>query len=252
MKLIITKFVLILGFVSANLAAPQFNQSPSSNEAFWDSSEMIRFTPATRMSLKLWFEEFKDVYGDLTEVNTITKIIRNADKNCVQEKLNMTENGNKTINYAQALTSIGIGYLKCYDKTAISELFNEFFEDDEDIHFAVYGECYFRALKELEPTSKLVENFNEDQMEVTKEECDDNLKKDSFDEWIKDIEEYSGDLSTFSCGNLNGDDIRMLLVKSAILSHEINEELKESEVDKLKHLVGYKLNKIFDCVMKNL
>jgi len=257
MKLIAIKVILILGIVSTSLAAPLIDDTHSSNSNETDSysDEQDQFTPTTRKPLKLWFEEFNKNIATAPIRSGISKFSRNTDKNCVEQKIKMSENGNKMMNFAQAVVSVGIGYLKCYGKTenaAIIEAINDFLKLYEDTNFDKYGDCYLNTLKKLEPTSKLVENFDADQMELTEVECNDHLGENSYDDWMRNLEEYTGNLETFTCGNLKTIDFKIIGMKFVILSHEKNEELKESEVEKLREIIGTKLNNIFDCVVENM
>lgn len=256
MKLIFIKVILILGIVSTILAAPLIDDSHSnSNETDSHSDEQDQFTPTTKKPLKVWFEEFNKNIEAAPVRSGISKFSINTDKNCVEQKIKMSENGNKIMNFAQAVVSVGIGYLKCYGRTenaAISEAINDFLKLYEDTNFDKYGDCYLNTLKKLEPTSKLVEHFDADQMELTKLECDEHLGENSYDDWMRNLEEYTGNLETFTCGNFKTIDFKITGMKFVILSHEKNEELKESEVEKLREIVGIKLNNIFECVIENL
>ncbi|KAL7012374.1 hypothetical protein ACKWTF_014808 [Chironomus riparius] len=167
----------------------------------------------------------------------------------------MTENGQKNINFAQAVVTVGIAYLKCFDKSenaAIGKAIIDFLELYKGTNFNKYGDCYLNELKKLEPTSLLVENFEAEDMELTKEQCYKHLGENEYEASMKNLEIYSGDLATFSCGNFKSDDFKLFGMKLVILSHEEDEELKESEVNNLKEAVGTKMNKIFDCVMENM
>lgn len=202
----------------------------------------------------MWFMEFNKNIEAAPERSGISKFSRNTDKNCVEQKVKMSENGNKMMNFAQAVVSVGIAYLKCYgktEKTAIIEAINDFLKLYEDTNFDKYGDCYLNTLKKLEPTSKLVEDFDANQMELTEEECDEHLGESSYDDWMRNLEEFTGNLETFTCGNLKTIDFKIVGMKFVILSHEKNEELKDLEVKKLQDIFGNKLNNIFECVMEN-
>ena len=257
MKLIIFKALLIFAVITTALAAPHSSHSDSSNsnETDSNSSEEAQFTPSTKLPLKKWFEELNKQIEASSIRSGISKFTKNVDQNCVKDKIKMTENGNKKVNLAQAVVSIGIGYLKCYDKSenaAIIEGINDFLELYESTNFFKYGDCYLNELKKLEPTSKLVENFDVNGMELTEEECSRHLGEDTYQAMMKNLEEYTGDLATFTCGNFKADDFKLFGMKLVILSFEKNDELKEAEIEKLRETVGSKLNNIFDCVMQNM
>jgi hypothetical protein len=167
----------------------------------------------------------------------------------------MSENGEKQVTFAQAFVSVGIGHLKCYEKskdTAITEGINDIMEFYANAGYERVTDCFKKALKELEPTSKLVGNFDESKMELTAEECIESLGIKTYENMKSDLAANLAEVSEFTCGNFKLDDIRIFMMKLIILSHEKDGELKELELQLLRENFGTKLNKIFDCVMKNL
>jgi len=254
MKLIILKVILILGAASTILAAPQDSQghSTSSNET---DSQPSEDDPFPRQTLEFWFDFLNMKLASATEESGISKYTRNVDQNCVQQKLKMSVNGNKKVTFAQAVVSIAIGYLKCYGKTentAIIEATNEIMGLYDDIDVDKFGECYLNEIKQLEPTAKLVENFDASQMKLTAEECGKHLGDKYFEDSMSELKFYVPDLSAFTCGNFKTDDLKIFFSKLIILVHEKKEDVKESELEKLRENIATKLFRIFDCVLENL
>ena len=159
-------------------------------------------------------------------------IAENIDMDCVKNLLKLPQNNKMLVNQLEETVFKAASYLKCSDE---KKIFNEY--SNIFVHNGMKKQltCLIWHLQRLEPTSKLVENF-----EITEDgikECDKNFPIEEIESEIGGVTTTLGPLSAFTCGavtdNWVNDFLRFVSKGSIIKYGDINEELKQAETKKL-------------------
>jgi len=212
--------------------------------------------PPIRMTLNQLFEDF---LNNSSQINIIQELhnfssIQNFD--CIKEKLKLSETGDKELSSIETQFLLAKAAIECSNRSEseflkihlnkFSELLSSTLEHD-DI------QCTKFALQKLDPNSKFLENFDENSMTDEKQEaCEERVSRDKSglqkDLNIIKIE----DISKFTCINLNVDTIYKYMSKFTLIAVESDEQLKDSEMDKLIEAIVKKSDEIFECRINNL
>ncbi|KAG5666598.1 hypothetical protein PVAND_014616 [Polypedilum vanderplanki] len=173
---------------------------------------------------------------------------RDVDRNCVKEKLKMDQNSGKIINENLAIALfISVAHLcannpeEVYDMemNQIPQRMMTILKDKID--------CAKYALKEFEPDSEIIKNFNPDEMKTPKDECVKILEKYEFGK-TNDLSQREKKMDTVVCGLWNESKNRIFMLKLFIVKIENLEEQKM----KLKNYFKETISKIFDCVIAKI
>ncbi|KAL7012480.1 hypothetical protein ACKWTF_014872 [Chironomus riparius] len=189
-------------------------------------------------SLKLTFQESKNLEDSI-------------DQECVKEKLNLSENGNKALLEVEAKILITSVKSKCI-KIDTLDFVNVFldFAVKEHQKSKMYIQCAMSALKKLEPTTKLVPNF------INVQESEKVCKGFSSEiyPFEKDVTRYQKSVSSLNeaACRLSDNEVDVISNKMILISVEEDEELKASEAKQLFGEVTAKLYKLADCILKRL
>lgn len=126
------------------------------------------------------------------------------------------------------------------------------FAIDDDQKSETYVNCAMIELKKLDPTSKLARNV------INEQNSDMKCKYYStvIHPYANILERYKravGDLNEATCGGALSDaEMDLITVKTLLIAVEKDEELKNSEAEKLFAVSTEKLHKIADCILKRL
>ncbi|KAL7012511.1 hypothetical protein ACKWTF_014896 [Chironomus riparius] len=166
--------------------------------------------------------------------------------NCVKEKLNLPENGEKSLLKIESKVLLALAKSKCIKSDLIEflEIFLKilvpnYFNTEENVV------CIKLELQKLEPTSKLVENFTNNGTECS---TYNNIHPFGIYRW--DYEMTVGLLNETTCGVLTEDIVNVIDYKTFLVANEINEELKRSEIQELFAMATEKLQELADCILK--
>jgi hypothetical protein len=112
--------------------------------------------------------------------------------------------------------------------------------------------CIQWHLYQLEPTSRLVEDFKISEAQI--KECNKHVPIQKVVEMQQTMERILGPLNVYTCGAVseNGaNDLLKFLGKGAVIKYgNITEELRKSEKDKLKEYFKDVCFKTVNCVIK--
>lgn len=203
------------------------------------------------------------IYNELREnsskgglIQGLLKFTKVQNYDCIKEKLKISQVGQKEIPSieAQFLTSKAI--IACSghsENELLKSILSQFSKNhqiqmtDEDLL------CTKFILQKLDPSSKFVENFNQNVMTAAdKESCKERVRTDrsGLDEELRKI--GNEEFSTFTCERLNSDEIYKYMCTFGLITDEIDTELKDSEMDILVEDAVKKIEEIFECRMNKL
>lgn len=239
-------FILIVT-ISAIFAAPASDSSTSSDSS--EDNSLSKYVPGYTLTLSEWLNEVNNTrIGDWEPISTY---LNNIDFNCINDELKVSENGDKILNVAQMATLGMIGITKCQKDKSELEVIDEYLQTAMDLYqlvlLAYDRSCFIKELQKIEPSSKLVENFDENE-----DQCADAVDFERISKKKAGITRYAGDISSFTCDNIELEEVIKFELKLVIIASESDEELKKSEVEKLKSTLKQKADAVFECVLSKL
>ncbi|XP_070504702.1 balbiani ring A 67 kDa protein-like [Chironomus tepperi] len=174
-------------------------------------------------------------------------VINGMDYNCVKNFFKLPQNGDMIMTEMETPVFMIAALLKCSDENkAFEYVLNQFVRR----HIKEELPCLQLFLKTVEPESKLIENFKISKNDADK--CNEDAILDSMVEQQKIFEEDIGPLNVYTCGVFDGaNDFLKFLAKSAIIRFgDINDELKSSEMKKVKDYFLSTMFSVINCVFK--
>lgn len=186
----------------------------------------------------------------------ISVYMEDVNMDCVTRELKVSENGDKVLNLPKMVILGLISLIRCQNNENIMETIKStlrtVINSYKTPRFNVTKDCYIGELKKIDPNSLLVENFDEQVMINTEMKCDKEIDDKGFEQIISNSEIYIGSLASFTCGTLQQSDIKKLGMTAIVLAFEKSKELEDSEVGKLGIFLKEKIDKLFECFMKNM
>jgi len=171
------------------------------------------------------------------------------DMDCIKNFFNLPQNSKMMVNQFDSMIFYVATGMKCSDEDIFFETHLGLYDH---ISSWIKLSCVQLVLQQLEPTSKLVENFNIS--EADRQECKEILLADTFEKAQQEFESKLGPLNAYTCGAISengGNDFLTFLAKSALIKiGNITEELKKSEKEKLKEYLKDVSIKAVNCVVK--
>ncbi|KAL7012385.1 hypothetical protein ACKWTF_014818 [Chironomus riparius] len=234
MKLILIKF-LIIAFMA------------SKSSCSTDSSPKL----PEKQTLNQIYEELQQNSPQSAIIQEVLKftIVQNFD--CIKEKLKLPQIGQQELPIleAQFLSAKALTACSSQDETELLKNILNKFSKNHQIQMTDEDKmCTKMTLQTLDATSKFVENFNKNSMtDIEKEACDERVKvdKSGLDEELGKIS--NEDFTTFTCGRLNKDVIYKFMCTFGLVIDEVDDELRNTEMDKLVGDVLMKIDEVFDC-----
>ena len=205
------------------------------------------------------FEYLTESIKSVSDSKPYGKYINKIDFECAKESLNLTQNGHKMVNEVQGIITAVAAYVKCLKTNeeetldfATKLVIKEYGIKEEPSDFNSYVNiCYKLKLQEIEPTSKLLDNFN-----ALSEEQTDFCKIVSIDELadhtIKPIEDQIGPLDTATCGSVDRNLVANFLIKFNLIPAEKRPEVRKEETQEMIDLFRTKITATSDCIIKNI
>ena len=180
----------------------------------------------------------------------LAKLEAAIDHNCVKEKLNLSENGDKAFVEPEATILIASAKSKCInvDPLEFSNLFIDFALEDGHRHERYYS-CARYNLQKLEPTSKLAVTSSSD--EGNEKYCRHvGISLHPYSIPSIGYEDSVGPFERTTCGVLTGEIEDVVTLKTMLLYDVKDKELKINETKDLYNLVTDKLHKLADCILE--
>jgi hypothetical protein len=208
------------------------------------------------------FEYLTEAIKSVSESKSYGKYINKIDFDCAKEMLNLTQNGHKMVNEVQGIITAVASYVKCLktnDEETVdfaTKLVTEEYrlKDGEPSEFDIqFNICYKLKLQELEPTSKLLDNFDGNTIPSDVTELCGIISIDELaDHTIKPIEDQIGPLETGTCGSVDQNLVANFLIKFNLIHAEKRTDVKKEETQKMVDLFRSKIIATSDCVLRNV
>ena len=182
--------------------------------------------------------------------NEREKIFEGFDMDCVKNFFKLPQNNKMIVKETEEMVFMVASGMKCSDE---DKVFGSIYRDYVNKGMKKHLICLKWHLKQYEPASKLVENFEvtEDEIKKCQEQFPIYKEMEGFQ---KEMENMVGPLDTYTCGAVSEDGARDFLVfvsKGAIIEYgDISEELKNSEKEKLKDYFKDISIKTVECHIK--
>lgn len=209
-----------------------------------------------KLTLNQLFEELSNNSSQIKIIQKLQNFSSIQNFDCIKDKLKLSETGEKELSNIETKFLLAKAATACLDQSENEFLkihLNKFLEifasslDHDDI------QCTKFALRKLNQDSKFVENFDENSMTDEKqEECEERVTRDKSG-LQKDLNKIKiEDISKFTCISLNADTIYKYMCTFTLVAVESDEQLKDSEMDKLIDAIVKKSDEIFECRINNL
>jgi len=213
--------------------------------AITHDSQCQRSIPKNRLSQLI--NRIVKLKGKIPTDNEGSKIISSLDIDCVKNFLKAPQSDKILLIEGEKYVFIVGTLLKCSDENIA---FNYFFNKNIRPKFAKILECFEWHLKHLESESKLIENVTIS--EVQSDECKKRFSVVELSEVQREFENILGPLEVYSCGAVTGvNDYLRFVAKGALIQFgNKSEELKKSEMEKLKEYLKDISFRTIDCIFK--
>ena len=191
-------------------------------------------------------KNFNRTYNNEAE----NEVGRTFNVDCARNYFKLPQNGNMILKGLEELLFMIASAFKCSSEEKAFETITSKFIDKgmgENLN------CLKWYLKQHEPSSKLIDNFESN--DADKNKCQEQFPiYFELTHLVQGIEDMFGPLKAYSCGAISEDganDMVIFIAKGAIIDYgNINEELKTSEKEALKiYLRDVVLNTV-DCIFK--
>ena len=175
---------------------------------------------------------------------------RDFDVDCVKNFFKLPQNSKMIVKGAEEGILIVASAMKCSDGDKVFEMmFNDYTHKGMEKQLT----CLKWHLKQHEPSSRLVENFEINDEEVMK--CEEKFPfYKEISKIQKSIESLLGPLNVYTCGAVSengGNDFLTFISKGSIIKYgNITEELKKSEKEKLKQYFKDVSIRTVNCIIK--
>ena len=192
------------------------------------------------------FEEITEKFAREFKANN--EIGLKLDIDCVKDFFKLPQNRNMMINQIEEVFFPIAAAMQCYEEDKVfGKIFDSYIHDGLKKRF----NCVNWHLKQLEPTSKLIENFEISDVDL--KECKERLPINELVGIQNKIESTFGPLNIYTCGAVSeiaANDLLKFVGKGAVIKFgDISEELKKSEKEKLKNYFKDLTIRTANCVM---
>ena len=240
MKLISISFCVILLTISQSISSPT------------QSSNQIQKSTLNQKTNKIFNNSaFNKV------PKSFEKFFNKSNRDCVSEKLKLSENGEKELIKFEAEMLAVKAVVTCSEHEE-SEFWKNVFAEISQMLLTGMGDedlqCVKFLLNQLDSKSNLVEDFNVESMtKDDKETCEARIKRDEKN-LRNEISRLIGDddISAFTCGVLDVSEANKIFCKIILLGTKEDINVKNLELEKLSSVVVEKVDQFFSCRMNKL
>jgi hypothetical protein len=172
--------------------------------------------------------------------------LETIDRECLDERLNVKDNGEKIVDKETAVVTILPAISLCVDSQR--DLLHAFIQTMTAIMFTMntdHWDCFKLKLQKIEPNATILEGFDADSMEVNSDECENAMNINGM---INEFERKFGDIDEASCGTLTVDGVKSFFLKIRILKNGgLRKALAKSEKAKLIDILSVKVENFVKC-----
>ena len=196
---------------------------------------------------------FKQISEMKVELVPHMKFIQHTDLDCVKDFLKLPQNGEILAKSNEDFFISSTAIIKClgdhgdeYIKTLIALMAINELKDQLD--------CAKIKLQQIEPTSKLIDNFNRNLNDAEHEACEKLLNEETMKDYQTQQEQDMGPVDEFSCGAMTGvNDYVKIVTKTAIINRgDCSDDVKDAELKNLIEYVKTISFKTTECIFNRL
>lgn len=201
--------------------------------------------------LKDAFNKAKHTLLSIPAANPSSKYTKKINYECIGDKINLTENGEKLVTMHEGQIVFLSAYLKCFDDDEVE--FLNFFITQRGINQKVdLVDCAKLKLQELEPNSNLLENFDASSFNTSMILFCEYINNDeNFDVIFSASEEVLGPLDKFTCGAISKLDVIKFIINIQVVPFETREEVRIPKMKEMVDIFKTKIIKTADCIVAN-
>lgn len=180
----------------------------------------------------------------------IAEMLSKIDFDCIKDKLQMDKFGSKFINEIEQDILYKQAAIACHEDV-LSELIS-FKGDGRAGKFDLESNpeavnCFKAKLFELEPTSKLITEADQESIKACKSNFIYLVPNKMRNEFVN----YNAAVNDLTCGKVTQNDFTALFVKGFIVElSDLDEDLKKSEAKEIKEKEKLFTKHAFDCIIK--
>jgi hypothetical protein len=171
------------------------------------------------------------------------------DRECLDGKLNVKDNGEKIVDEETATVTIVPAIALCVDSQR------------DLLHAVIQGmignldkmntntcDCFKLELQKIEPNAAILEGFDADNMTMSSEQCEDVADMKGLFSTINEFERKIGKIEEASCGILTTEEVEKFMLKIPILkSGGLSKKFAKSEKSKLVDILSEKVENFVKC-----
>jgi hypothetical protein len=170
---------------------------------------------------------------------------------CIKDALKLDKIGGKTINENLTKWILAMASFQCMTNVQKTEFLQLFITNGFKVydHEAGGHRCSKVLLHKTDPTSKMIENFDEDVDDVEVELCEQLLISDALDSIVDD---YVGDFRAPDCKQMIKERQKKFMVVFLNLAVEDDHEVMENEMRRYVEVIKMDIAEVFECLMDKL
>ncbi|CAG9810856.1 unnamed protein product [Chironomus riparius] len=201
------------------------------------------------LKLKDVLNKAKETLQSIPEANQLSKYIKKINFDCIEEKLNLINNGEKSVTVYEGQLVILSSYLKCIDEDQpklLNLIINSMgLDKNDDI-----VDCAKLKLHKIDPKSRFIDNFDIKSVNASYAEyCEIFTSDKGFDESVTNLEELFGPLEEFTCGAVSKLDVIKFIVNIHVLPFEIRENVRVVMTTEMIETFKMKMISTADCII---
>jgi hypothetical protein len=203
------------------------------------------------------FIKLKDVIDEVAKSlksspkeSPFTKYTEKINLECIKEKVNVAENGEKLVTIYEGQIIMLAAYLNCFEGDEAE--FVNFMTTQGGIHIkhAEFVACGKLKLQKFEPNSILLDNFDSKAVNSSMTLMCGYINSDEeLDNTISKVEAVVGPIDKFTCGAVTKNDVVKFMVNIYVVPHETRAEVKTQKMQEMIDTFKAKITKISDCII---
>ncbi|KAL7012389.1 hypothetical protein ACKWTF_014822 [Chironomus riparius] len=204
------------------------------------------------LSLRQAFSKINEVTAGLFDQQPVDEFFqKSVNLTCIEASLKLDKIGRKVINKSLTKWIFAMTSFKCMTDDQKNEFLTLFITNGFKIyeHEAGGHRCSKLLLLKTDPSSKMIENFDEDLDDVEVELCEQLLIADALDSIV---DEYIGDFDEPECVERIREHQKRFMVVFLNLAVEDDQEVLEFEMKNCVEVIKGNIAEVFECLMNKL
>jgi len=212
----------------------------------------VKSSKQTSLSLRQAFGKISEVTAGLFDQHSVDELFQKSlNLTCIKEALKLDNIGRKIINKNLTKWILAMASFHCMSNDQKTEFLTLSITNGFKIydHEAGGHRCSKVMLHKIDPTSKMIENFDEDVDDVEVELCEQLLISEALDSIVED---YVGDFNAPDCVQLIREHQKSFMVVFLNLAAEEDLEVMKSEMSRYVDVIKVDIAAVYECLMNKL